>query len=365
MTKDSGKEQGRGRRFAMPKVSNLPEGDALARRPGPMAVAGRESAESLTRIAEEQAEQRRRNAEEAELFRAARSAGLVLRRLPVDAIGADSLPRDRMDLEAVAASAEMEELKASLRLRGQREAIEVWSTGEGSWQLKSGWRRVEALRQLFAETGDDRFATVIARVDEGPSERMALYIDMVEENAIREDVSFAEMAHVAIEMARDPLAGASGVEDAVNRLYGALQKTKRSNIRRFVDLLLAVGDVLPAPRDIPKNLGADAARAIYADKARLAALRARLKGARDAAAQNAALAAAVADAQAAMKGEEAPPAPAPREARPGRKFEFHHQGMKVTARPGEVRIRCEEDFAEMSRDRLEAAIAAFRSALAG
>jgi len=94
----------RGGRFAMPKIAGPAGGgtDAgggeAARRPGPMAVAGRESAESLTRLAEDQAEQRRRNAQEAELFRSARKQGLVLERLPVEAVRADSLPRDRMAL---------------------------------------------------------------------------------------------------------------------------------------------------------------------------------------------------------------------------------------------------------------------------
>jgi ParB family chromosome partitioning protein len=335
-----------------------------------MAAAGRESSEALTRIAEEQAMQRTRNAEEADAFRAARASGLVLTRVPLEAVRATVLRRDRMDLAAVAAAPEMEELKASLRQRGQREAIEVFAAGVGIYELKSGWRRVEALRQLYAETGDARFAQVVARVVPSDADRDGLYVDMVEENAIREDVSFAEMAQVAIAMAADPDTAAATAEEAVNRLYASLQKVKRSNIRRFVDLLESVGDLLPAPREIPKNLGADAARAVQGRPQRLAALRARLALARDAAAQNAALAAAVADAQAtAPTASETVAAGGGdgvrRDGRSGEKYEFRHEEMKITARPGEVRIRCDDDFAEMPRDRLEAAIAAFRAALRG
>lgn len=361
------------RRFAMPKLSDAltsgTEAGQVERRPGPMAAAGRESSEALTRIAEDQAMQRTRNAEEADAFRAARASGLVLTRLPLAAVRATVLRRDRMDLAAVAAAPEMEELKASLRQRGQREAIEVFAVGAGVYELKSGWRRLEALRQLHAETGEARFTHVVARVAATDADRDGLYVDMVEENAIREDVSFAEMAQVAIAMAADPDTVVNTAEEAVNRLYASLQKVKRSNIRRFVELIEAIGDLLPAPRDIPKNLGADAARAIAGRPHRVAALRARLASARDAAAQNAALAAAVAEAQAVAPAAETVSAPAGegarRDGRSGEKYEFRHEEMKITARPGEVRIRCDDDFAEMPRDRLEAAIAAFRAALRG
>ena len=361
----------KGGRFALPRIgqgpSEVPEG---VRRSGPMAVAGRETAEALTRLAEEQTEQRRRNAEDAEVFRRLKGSGDVLERLPLDVVQTRSLPRDRLDLEAVARSDAMDELKASIRSRGQREAIEVWPVGNGRFELKSGWRRLEALRQLHAETGEARFGTVLARVMPAGSEiRALLYVDMVEENIIREDVSFAELAHVAIMMARDPQSGVANPDEAVNRLYGSLQKSKRSTIRRFVELLRAVGEGLPVPQAIPKHLGADAARLLGTTAEHAGRLRQLLAGAADATAQNEALSAFIAErmaapgsvedrAGAAVEGRKASPA-----AR--QKFEFHHQGMKVTARPGEVRIRCGDDFVDMPRERLEAAVAAFRAALAG
>jgi ParB family chromosome partitioning protein len=333
-----------------------------------MAVAGRDSAEALTRLAEEQAEARRRNADEAEAYRAADKDGRLLRRIPIAAVRTDTLPRDRMALEAVSQSPEMEELKASIRARGQREAIEVWVVGEerlaAEFNLKTGWRRLEALRQLHAETGEERFATVLARVTLGAQEREGHYVAMVEENAIREDISFAEMAHVAIQMASDPLTPVADADEAVDRLYASLHKVKRSNIRRFVDLLQAVGDLLASPRDVPKNLGAEVARAIHKDDAALEVLRAALRGVTDAASQNAALMAFLArgaDATA-VEGEVMP---ARRASAGRRKFEFHVGGLKVTARSGELRLRGEADFTEVSRERLEAAIAAFSAALDG
>jgi hypothetical protein len=225
----------------MPKIGAAPEIEDLPRRPGPMAVAGRDAGEAVTRVLEEQAEQRRRNADDADAWRAAEAEGRVLLSIPLDAVRTDSLPRDRMALEAVATDDAMEELKASLRARGQREPIAVFPAGQGVWQLKTGWRRLEALRQLHAETGAARFATVLARVDHAIADRAGLYVGMVEENAVRENVSFAEMAQVAIAMARDPHTAASNPDEAVSTLYGALHKAKRSAIRRFVDLLTADG----------------------------------------------------------------------------------------------------------------------------
>jgi ParB family chromosome partitioning protein len=348
------------KRFAMPKIGAAPEIDDLPRRPGPMAVAGRDAGEAVTRVLEEQAEQRRRNADDADAWRAAESEGRVLLSIPLDAVRTDSLPRDRMALEAVATDDAMEELKASLRARGQREPIAVFPAGQGVWQLKTGWRRLEALRQLHAETGAARFATVLARVDHAIADRAGLYVGMVEENAVRENVSFAEMAQVAIAMARDPHTAASNPDEAVSTLYGALHKAKRSAIRRFVDLLTLMGDALPEPRAIPKNLGADAARLLAAAPRRAEALRARLAIAADAEAQNAALQSFVAEAATEEKvGTPSPHAPSPS------RIAFRQGDLAVSAQGGALTIRSEGDFTAIPRGRLEAAIAAFRAHLDG
>jgi len=123
------------------------------RSPGPMGAAVRDTAENLQEATEAKVEQRRRNAEDAKAFRAAQHDGLVLERLPVGNIKTDDLPRDRLQLDVLAQSDEMEELKASIRERGQKEPIEVYLDDSGAPQLKKGWRRLTALRQLdFVQT---------------------------------------------------------------------------------------------------------------------------------------------------------------------------------------------------------------------
>lgn len=319
------------------------------RSPGPMGAAVREAAESLAESTEVKMEQRRRNAEDAKAWRAATEQGRVLSTIPLSAIRTDALPRDRLELEAVAQSDEMEELKTSIRVRGQREPIEVWPDGDG-YQLKKGWRRFTALSQLLSETGEARFGKIVARVEDGAADRLGRYIDMVEENVIREDLSFAEMAQVAICAAED-----EGVEEIdpdamVGRLYGALHKTKRSYIRSFVYMLAVLGTDLQWPKVIGRNLGVDVARAIRTPGG-IEALREALAATGTAEAQNKVLADFILTTKRDVSIE--------RNVAPNPKLEFHIGTTKVTARNGECRIVSEVDFAEIPRDQLERAIRAF------
>jgi ParB family chromosome partitioning protein len=322
-----------------------------------MGAAGREVGESVASATEAQIEARRRNASEAREYREAREAGRVLSVLQLDEVRTDGLPRDRLDLDGVAAAGEMDELKSSIRARGQREPIEVYVDEAGRFQLKKGWRRLAALRSLLSETGDLRFATVVARIGAPEEDRVALYVDMVEENAVRQDLSFAEMAAVAIKASEDPAAGLSGVDDAVARLYGSLQKTKRSYIRQFASLLESLGDVLPAPKAIGRDLGVDAARVLKARPELIPVIRVRLGAGSTAEEQNAALAWLLSAPDTPVE------APAPGTNGGRRKYEFHHAAVKVTARDGECRIKGDTDFASIPRAHLEAAVAAFLAKL--
>jgi len=121
---------------------------------GPMGAAIRDAAENLSESTDAKVEQRRLNAEDAKAFRAATQDGLMLSRIALSDVYTDDLPRDRLELEAVAASDEMEELKSSIRARGQKEPVELYAGEDGRLQLKKGWRRFTALSQLFAETGE-------------------------------------------------------------------------------------------------------------------------------------------------------------------------------------------------------------------
>lgn len=327
---------------------------------GPMGAAVREAAASLAETTEAKIEQRRRNAEDAKAWRAAEAQGRVLVNLLLSDVATDDLPRDRLDLDAVAKSDEMEELKASIRARGQREPIEVYRDASGQYQLKKGWRRLTALKQLLAETGDDTFLRVVARVEpaagDAVPDRVARYIDMVEENVVREDLTFAEMAQVAIQAARDPDVDGDDPDALVGRLYASLHKMKRSYIRSFVFLLTELDGALRWPKSLSRNLGVDLARTIKTQPDRTAMLRRALSACATPEDEAETLSTFLRSSQ--KIASEAKPARERRE-----KFEFHVGTTKVTARSGECRIVSKRDFTDVPRDRLERAIRAFEDAL--
>lgn len=321
---------------------------------GPMGAAIRDASEALSESTEAKVEQRRKNAEDAKTYRAAAVDGLILTRLPLADVHSDDLPRDRLELEAVAQADEMEELKASIRARGQKEPVEVYRGADGRLQIKKGWRRLTALRQLLAETGQDSFATVLARVDDSDDTRLLRYVDMVEENVVREDLSFAEMAQVAIAAAADEAVEEGDPLALVGTLYAALHKMKKSYIRSFVTLLQTVGEDLQWPKAVPRNIGVDVVRAMKGAEHRLEDLRLRLRAAATAEAQNEVLKSfAAGQGGKAVKGEKSPK----------QKFEFHVGETKVTARQGECRIVSGLDYAALPKGQLEQAIKAFEEAL--
>ena len=343
-------------KFGFDPLETKSETPARRRAPGPMGAAVREAAESFGTATEAKIEARKRNAEDARRWREAEDGGLVLVRIGLEEVRDDDLPRDRLELDRVAASDEMEELKASIRVRGQREPIEVYPV-RGGYGLRKGWRRWTALKQLHAESGDARFATVVARVAVGQGERIDDYIDMVEENVVREDLSFAEMAQLALTAAADPRAPEADADAMVGRLYASLHKMKRSYIRSFVALLEALGPDLPFPRAVPRNLGVEAARAIRSGQGDTAALRDDLSRAADEDAQRTILTAFVARAQGADASREA------RSRAPSAKVEFRVGDAKLTARNGECRIVTGRDYTAVPREDLERALKAFEAAL--
>ena len=345
-------------KFGITSVEDIPVGRVPRRRgTGPMSSAVRETAESVAEATEARVEQRQKNAADAREYRAAVDEGRVLARIPLDEISTDDLPRDRLDLDGVAASDEMDELKTSIRAHGQKEPIDLYRDDAGTLQLKKGWRRLTALRALRSETGEEAFATALARIDGGVNDRLRHYVDMVEENILRQDLTYAEMAELALKAAADPTIDGKEPEAMVGRLYSALHKMKRSHIRSFVTVLSLLGDDLRFPKAVSRDLGLELSRALKERPGMTGPLRRKLLVAEDEQEQTAILRAAIA---ASADRSETAPKPAKRDTQ---KFEFHVGGAKITARKGEVRIKDRTDFTDMSRERLEAAVAAFQKAL--
>lgn len=346
-----------GNKFGFTPIDDSDLKKSRRREVGPMGAAVRETANSLNESTENLVEQRRQNASDAKEYRKARDEGRVLVAVGINDIHTSDLPRDRLDLATVASSDEMDELKSSIQERGQKEPIELYRDTSGCLQLKKGWRRLTALKQLFEETSDDRFAKVTARVSDGQNDRIDLYIDMVEENVVREDLTFAEMAQVAILAAKDEDLGAGDAEALVGRLYASLHKMKRSYIRSFVYLLTELEDRLPFPKAISRNLGVEVARKLRASPGAASRLRDVLERASSAAEQGEML-----DAFLAEVGSE-PSAKKAREKGESVKYEFHVGASKITARKGECRILSSQDFSSIDRSKLQRAVEAFEAVL--
>jgi ParB family chromosome partitioning protein len=185
-------------------------------------------------------------------WRDAQDAGLVAEPLPLDQIDADFIRRDRMveDEEAMA------ELLESLRVHGLRTPIEVTRDGEG-YGLISGFRRLNAFQRL-AET-DSRFNEIPAFIRQAGSGQGA-YVSMVEENELRANLSPYERGRIAV------LAVGQGVfastEAAVDVLFAAASKAKRSKVRSFAMVHEALGDLLQHPVALSEKSGLKLAAAL-------------------------------------------------------------------------------------------------------
>lgn len=224
---------------------------AAATRRGPMATAVQENAEALKARAAAEAAIRAENDALAGEFVRLKGQGLIVDLIPLDAIDTTKLIRDRMRGEDL----ELAELKASIRDIGLSNPVRVEPKGEGRYELVQGLRRLTAFRELLAETNDPRYAAIPAGLMTDADGLDQLYRRMVDENLVRKDVSFSEMAALARDYARDPRTACDDADKAVTILFQSAGYQKRSYIRAFIGLLDWLGEALQFPQDIPRNLG--------------------------------------------------------------------------------------------------------------
>ena len=196
----------------------------------------------------------------------ARATGRMVEALPLDTIDTGHLVRDRVGFDGE----EFAALVESLRAHGQRAPVEVIDLGlmrDGTdremgqgeplrptrrYGLISGWRRLSALRRLHEETGEARFATVLALL-RSPESSADAYVTMVEENEIRAGLSYYERARIA---AKAVEAGAFADRGAALRgLYATASRAKRSKIGSFLALYDALDGSLRFPAAIGERLG--------------------------------------------------------------------------------------------------------------
>ncbi|MEP4037895.1 ParB N-terminal domain-containing protein [Pseudophaeobacter sp.] len=256
-----------------PDVAKDDSTSATESRRGPMATAISENAEALKARAAAEQNIRAENDRLAHEFVRLKKLGLVVDRIPLDQISTSKLVRDR----ATSRDPELEELQASIRSIGLSNPIRVEEEADGSYQLIQGFRRLSAYRALYAETGSEEFAAIPAGLIAKGQDLQGLYRRMVDENLVRRDISFAEMAQLALSYAQDPETGCELVEDAVAHLYASAGRQKRSYIRHFAELLEMIGARLRFAEAIPRALGLDLKKRLAEDESLVEQLNALLQ----------------------------------------------------------------------------------------
>ncbi len=204
-------------------------------------------------------------AEMSEAMSRARAEGRLVLSLPLAAIEADYLVRDRIETD----EEELGHLIASIQTHGQRSPVEVTELAPGRYGLISGWRRIQALTRLSETEGEGRHGTVQALLRR-PEAASDAYIAMVEENEVRQGLSYYERARIA---ARAVDLGVFGSEkQALQRLFAAASRARRSKIGSFLTLYRELDTGLRFPAAIPERLGLALAKWLEGEPGRGASL---------------------------------------------------------------------------------------------
>ncbi len=344
--------------------AEAPDTDTALRR-GPMASAISENAGALSARAEAEARIRAENDALAHEYVALKRAGLAVRMVPLDAVETGALVRDRK----AGPDPELAELVTSIREVGLSNPIRVEEREDGRYELIQGWRRLSAYRQLQAEAGDD-WAEIPAGILPRGEGVAGLYRRMVDENLVRKDLSFAEMAQAARAYAEDPSTDTADLDQAVRDLFRSAGYQKRSYIRAFARLLDHLGPDLRFPEAIPRKLGLDLLKRLEDDPAAVATLRGTLGSLRGSEPEQE-----IAALRAALEPERDVPEPAPEPRRPAAKgqggrhpkttFDIAHPAghVRCTAGVGQLMLKIDRDLSAVDRRRLEHAIERFLDAL--
>lgn len=229
----------------------FPAGKDDRTRRGPMAAAISETVQSARERNDLEAQIRAENDALAHEYVRLKQLGLVIEQVPLDLVDTYKLTRDRAKVE----DPELAELMQSVKAIGLSNPIRLEARADGRYELVQGFRRLSAYRKLLAETGDAVWAKIPAAVAEPGEALESLYRRMVDENLVRKDISFAEMAQLAIDYAADPQTAETDPDKVVAQLFSSANYQKRSYIRNFIRLIDRIGPYLSYAYAIPRALG--------------------------------------------------------------------------------------------------------------
>ncbi len=345
---------------ALPET--FPAGKVEPRR-GPMASAIAETVETVRERAEIEAQIRAENDALAHEHMRLRKLGLVVDLVPLDVIDQYKLVRDRK----VGVDIELRDLCASIRELGLSNPIRLEARDDGRFELVQGFRRLSAYRALLEETGDAAAWGAIPAVVTAPGEGLEnLYRQMVDENLVRKDISFAEMAQLALDYARDPQTEERDPEKAVAQLFKSAGYQKRSYIRGFIPVVERLGAHLRYAEEIPRALGLTLAKRLEEDESFVPMVREAFRDwdGRSVADEIATLRRLVGQGEdeaappTAPAAGQAPKAVKPAKAKTSFQFDRTEGRGKCVAAAGKLEIVLDRDFSTIDRRKLEQAVRA-------
>lgn len=320
-------------------------------RRGPMATAISETAEAYGERQSAEHAIRAENDALAHEYVELKRQGLVTARIPLDRIDAAKLQRDRVGDR----DPDIDELKASIRDIGLSNPIRV-EMNSGRYELIQGFRRLTAYRELHAENPEGGFDVIPAVMNARGEGNAVLYRRMVDENLVRRDITFGELAQLARTYARlNP--SMKSVDQAVDDLYQSASRQKRGHIRTFVRLL-DLADIRHV-QALSRNMGQEVLKKLESrddQPTLLADMLARIphRGAEEEQA--------ILKAYLDHRDVKAKPA-----VKPSGKTTFRIQGptgaAKCTAADGRLELRMTRDFSAVPREKLEQAVSDFLAAL--
>ncbi|MEL6572504.1 MAG: ParB N-terminal domain-containing protein [Pseudomonadota bacterium] len=345
--------------FPAGKVSNNE-----TKRRGPMAAAITETAESVKDRGAVEAKIRQENDALAHEHVRLKRLGLITDLIPLNDIVIHKLSRDRTQKPDF----ELRELKTSIESIGLSNPIRVEPRDDGKYELIQGFRRLAAFKELRDDhPDDDTFKTIPAAIFARGETLETLYRRMVDENLVRKDISYAEMAKLAITYADDPDTEETDAEKAVGVLFKSASYQKRSYIRSFIKFVDLLWKDLEFAEEIPRSLGLAISHAVEEIPGTVSAIQSELKDW-----DNRSVADELEVLRRVVGGEEAEERAAKRKsAKPGvavpvpsvaskAKTSFQmrrRQGQaKCVAGAGRLEIRMDRDFSAIDRRKLEMAV---------
>ncbi|ARO15804.1 chromosome partitioning protein, ParB family (plasmid) [Ketogulonicigenium robustum] len=327
-----------------------------------MAAAISENAEALRERTALEAEIRAENDALAAEHVRMKQLGLIVDLVPVDQIETYKLVRDRLPGDDL----ELAELTKSIAEIGLSNAIRVEQREDGRYELIQGFRRLSAYKALLAETGDaERWGRIPAGILPRGEDMDSLYRRMVDENLVRKDISFAEMAALALNYAADPSTRQSDPDRVVAELFQSAGYQKRSYIRQFIRVMEVLGDDLRFAPHIPRSLGLKLATLLEVRPEVAGQIRTALRGwdnrsvADELAVlrQSAGLGEGPLDDDIVRPDAKDSPAAPPRKAKTTFQVTSAMGQARCTASNGRLEIKLDTDFSAVDRRRLEVALA--------